>query len=754
MNELTTAVGPQTLVLGIETSCDETAAALVMGGGDVVASVVSSQIDLHVPFGGVVPEIASRAHLDLLNPVIARAIVEAGVDERRIDAVACTVGPGLIGALLVGVSAAKALALAWDIPFVGVNHLEAHLYAALLDDPTIELPIVVLLVSGGHTLLVEMREPGRYQLLGQTIDDAAGEAFDKVARFLGLGYPGGPAIERVAAKGDPEAIDFPRAMRNEGFDFSFSGLKTSVMNHVRANPDVDTADVAASFQAAVVDVLVHKARRAAAAAGAKGPRPRRRRRRQLVAARGDPGGLRHRRAARLRPRARHVHRQRGDDRRRRLAPPPPRRPHPARRRRPPQPQTGRRVVHRVCCHRVRGAGYPAARTREAGTLDWEGLVPSTGVELRYGSFVPRVPVVLAPMAGVTNAPFRALCRRFGPGLVYVNEMVMATALVHGNAKTERMITFDPDERPRSLQVYGSDPEMMGRAVARVCDAGLVDHIDLNFGCPAAKVTRKGGGAAVPARPALLRAVVRAAVSAAAPYGVPVSAKFRIGLHDGLITHLRAGEICADEGVVAIAVHARTVEQHYAGDARWHAIAELKAHVTSIPVLGNGDIWEAGDAVAMMRATGCDGVVVGRGCLGRPWLFGDLIEVLEGRPAPGPRRLGMVRDVMADHAAALVEHLGGESLALRMFRKHASWYLTGYPVGGELRRQFSQVSTLAELDDLLAALDPATTVVDGGERIRRGHTNGPIRVSLPDGFLDDPDDLTIPDDSDVLALSGG
>jgi N6-L-threonylcarbamoyladenine synthase len=263
-------VGPDTLVLGIETSCDETAAALVMGGSDVVSSVVSSQIDLHVPFGGVVPEIASRAHLELLNPVIARAIVEAGVDERRIDAVACTVGPGLIGALLVGVAAGKALALAWDVPFVAVNHLEAHLYAALLEDPSIELPIVVLLVSGGHTLLVEMRELGRYRLLGQTIDDAAGEAFDKVARFLGLGYPGGPAIERAAADGDPAAIDFPRAMRHEGFDFSFSGLKTAVMNHVRNHPDVDTADVAASFQAAVVEVLVEKARRAATEVGARG----------------------------------------------------------------------------------------------------------------------------------------------------------------------------------------------------------------------------------------------------------------------------------------------------------------------------------------------------------------------------------------------------------------------------------------------------------------------------------------------------
>jgi N6-L-threonylcarbamoyladenine synthase len=232
--------------------------------------VVSSQIELHVPYGGVVPEIASRAHLELLNPVIARAIIEAGVDEQRIDAIACTVGPGLIGALLVGVSAAKALALSWDVPFVGVNHLEAHLYAALLDDPTIDLPIVVLLVSGGHTLLVEMLDHGRYRLLGQTIDDAAGEAFDKVARFLGLGYPGGPAIERAAMAGDPAAIGFPRAMRDEGLDLSFSGLKTAVMNHVRQHPDVETADVAASFQAAVVDVLVHKARRAAREVGANG----------------------------------------------------------------------------------------------------------------------------------------------------------------------------------------------------------------------------------------------------------------------------------------------------------------------------------------------------------------------------------------------------------------------------------------------------------------------------------------------------
>ncbi len=252
--------GPDTLVLGIETSCDETAAALVMGGGDIVSSVVSSQIDLHVPYGGVVPEIASRAHVELVVPVIARAVVEAGIEDARIDAVAATVGPGLIGALLVGVSTAKALALVWDVPFVGVNHLEAHLYAALLEDPDLVLPVVVLLVS--------MEGHGQYRLLGQTIDDAAGEAFDKVARYLGLGYPGGPAIDRDARRGDPDAIRFPRAMLDDGLDFSFSGLKTAVVNHVRRHPEVETADVAASFQRAVVDVLVTKARRAATEVGA------------------------------------------------------------------------------------------------------------------------------------------------------------------------------------------------------------------------------------------------------------------------------------------------------------------------------------------------------------------------------------------------------------------------------------------------------------------------------------------------------
>jgi N6-L-threonylcarbamoyladenine synthase len=255
-------------ILAIETSCDETAAAVVADGRDVLSSVVSSQVDLHARFGGVVPEIASRAHVEVLNPVVAEALVEAGVE--RPDAVAATVGPGLIGALLVGVSAAKALALVWGVPFVGVNHLEGHLYASFLEEPDLEPPMVVLLVSGGHTMLIEMQGHGSYRLLGQTIDDAAGEAFDKVARYLGLGYPGGPAIDRLSVEGDPTAVAFPRSMLDQGYDFSFSGIKTSVVRYVNANPSTSTADVAASFQAAVVDVLVTKARRAAAEIGATG----------------------------------------------------------------------------------------------------------------------------------------------------------------------------------------------------------------------------------------------------------------------------------------------------------------------------------------------------------------------------------------------------------------------------------------------------------------------------------------------------
>jgi N6-L-threonylcarbamoyladenine synthase len=258
---------PAGVILGIETSCDETAAAVVVGGRAVRSSIVSSQVDLHARFGGVVPEIASRAHVELVGPVITEALGEAATELDELDAIAACRGPGLAGALLVGVSAAKALALVTGLPYVGVNHLEAHLYAAWLAEPDLAPPLAVLVVSGGHTLVVIMEAHGRYRVVGQTVDDAAGEAYDKVARFLGLGYPGGPALDRLAQDGDPAAIPFPRAMRGAA-DLSFAGLKTAVVNHVRAHPDTPIADIAASFQAAAVDQLVAKLAAAADAADA------------------------------------------------------------------------------------------------------------------------------------------------------------------------------------------------------------------------------------------------------------------------------------------------------------------------------------------------------------------------------------------------------------------------------------------------------------------------------------------------------
>lgn len=370
------------------------------------------------------------------------------------------------------------------------------------------------------------------------------------------------------------------------------------------------------------------------------------------------------------------------------------------------------------------------------------------------------PVVLAPMAGVTNAPFRSLCRKFGPGLVYVNEMIMAAALVYGNTRTRSMVTFAPDETFRSLQLYGSDPRIMESAVDILGREDLVDHIDLNFGCPAAKVTRKGGGAAVPLKKRLLADIVGRAVETAGRYGIPVTCKFRMGVSDDLLTYLDTGRICRDAGAVAIALHARTAEQHYAPSARWSAIAELKRAVPDIPVLGNGDIWHADDAVRMVAETGCDGVVIGRGCLGKPWLFRDLIDAFAGRSVRPAPSLGEVCAVMLDHVAALVGHyrmLGfadAESRAAREFRKHTGWYLTGYPVGPEVRRRFAEISAPDDVTRLVADVDHGAVVVEGGDRFARGHTNGPIRVVLPHGYLDNLDDLVVPDDDDVMALSGG
>jgi nifR3 family TIM-barrel protein len=369
--------------------------------------------------------------------------------------------------------------------------------------------------------------------------------------------------------------------------------------------------------------------------------------------------------------------------------------------------------------------------------------------LRIGPIEVDPPVVLAPMAGVTDAPYRGLCAEYGAGL-YVSEMITARALVERNVRTLSMLRFDGSEAIRSVQLYGTDPGTLGEAVRFLIAENGVDHIDMNFGCPVPKVTRKGGGSALPVRRALLRAIVRSAVAAAGP--VPVTVKFRMGVHDGLLTHLETGRIAEDEGAAAVALHARTAEQLYSGSARWEAIAALKAEVTSIPVLGNGDIWEADDALAMMAATGCDGVVVGRGCLGRPWMFRDLADAFAGRPVQPPPPLGVVADVMRDHARRLADWKG-EPDGLKAFRKHASWYLTGYPAGGLLRKRAALVETLADLDAVLDQLDPTVEIAPNALRAARGHTNGPRPVVLPQGWLDLVDDPTPPEGAELL-VSGG
>ena len=370
--------------------------------------------------------------------------------------------------------------------------------------------------------------------------------------------------------------------------------------------------------------------------------------------------------------------------------------------------------------------------------------------LRIGQYEVDPPVVLAPMAGVTNPAFRRLCREYGAGL-YVCEMITSRALVERHPETLRMIRFDEEEHPRSVQLYGVDPATVAAAVRVIADDDLADHVDLNFGCPVPKVTRRGGGAALPYKRRLFERIISSAVHAAQPAGIPLTVKMRVGIDDEHHTYLEAGRIAADAGVASVALHARTAAQRYSGHADWSAVARLRDSLPAdLPVLGNGDIFSAADAQRLMAETGCDGVVIGRGCLGRPWLFGELEAALTGRPLPDTPDLGHVARTVARHARLLCEHLG-DFKGIRDMRKHIAWYLKGYPAGPELRRRLGMVSSLTELDELLGQLEPTALPEDAAAP--RGRQGSPGRVTLPHGWLDDPDDVTVPGGAE-LASSGG
>ncbi|MEO5833081.1 MAG: tRNA dihydrouridine synthase DusB [Nakamurella sp.] len=387
--------------------------------------------------------------------------------------------------------------------------------------------------------------------------------------------------------------------------------------------------------------------------------------------------------------------------------------------------------------------------------------PGGSRSLQIGPFEVWPPVVLAPMAGITNASFRQLCREFGagpgrrspasPGL-YVCEMITTRAMVERDRKTMEMIRFAPDENPRSLQLYGVDPDVVGRAVQMIVDENLADHIDLNFGCPVPKVTRKGGGSALPYKRRLFEAIVNTAVRTAAPAGVPVTVKMRVGIDPEHLTYLDAGRIAQDAGVAAVALHGRTAVQHYSGTADWATIARLKEVVTEVPVLGNGDIFSAADALVMMAQTGCDGVVVGRGCQGRPWLFAELAAAFDGHPSPTPPDLGAVARIVRRHAELLSDELGPDR-GPRDLRKHMAWYFKGFSVGSQIRAALATVSTLDELDDLLALLDHHQPFPAAAEGPRGRQGTPQKRVHLPEGWLDDPDELVVPVDAE-LDSSGG
>jgi nifR3 family TIM-barrel protein len=363
-------------------------------------------------------------------------------------------------------------------------------------------------------------------------------------------------------------------------------------------------------------------------------------------------------------------------------------------------------------------------------------MPALPKDLRLGSLRVGTPVVLAPMAGVTNAAFRRLCAEQGAGL-YVCEMITSRGLVEGDTTTRRMLVFDDLESVRSVQLYGTDPTYIGKAVEILCGEYGVHHVDLNFGCPVPKVTRKGGGGALPYKRGLLEEILTSAVRAASPYDVPVTMKTRKGIDDDHLTYLDAGRIAEQTGAAAIALHGRTVRQAYSGEADWESIARLVDHV-DIPVLGNGDIWEARDALRMVEQTGAAGVVVGRGCLGRPWLFRDLAAAFggDGESLELPT-LGEVRTMMLRHAELLSEHMG-EERGCKEFRKHVTWYLKGFRAGGELRQQLGLVTSLASLAELLDGLDPAEPFPTAELGAPRGRQGSPrAKVVLPEGWLDDP-----------------
>jgi nifR3 family TIM-barrel protein len=372
--------------------------------------------------------------------------------------------------------------------------------------------------------------------------------------------------------------------------------------------------------------------------------------------------------------------------------------------------------------------------------------------LNLGPLTVPVPVVLAPMAGITNAAYRRLCAEQGAGL-YVCEMITSRGLVERDPTTLKMLVFDDLEKTRSVQLYGTDPSYVGKATEILCAEYGVQHVDLNFGCPVPKVTRKGGGGALPWKRGLLAEILGSAVAAAEPYAVPVTMKTRKGLDDDHLTYLDAGRIAEDSGVVAIALHGRTVAQSYSGRADWDAIARLVEHV-SIPVLGNGDIWEAGDALRMVEDTGAAGVVVGRGCLGRPWLFRDLAAAFSGEDVRTLPTLGEVRTMMRRHAELLSAHMG-EERGCKEFRKHVSWYLKGFRAGGTLRHSLALVDSLAALDVLLEELDPDEPFPVSELGSPRGRQGSPrSRVVLPEGWLDDTDGTSLRLTEDASETTGG